>query len=288
MTKDFLLPSPHKARRHIKITFSNNMYSSHIILAGDKQLHEAPHISTVRYLCERYETTNSRIGMRQGMKPVSETTGLHRKAEPIAYTSHIVPVKVVHRRITSSAEPSRKKSRSSLVEFDRRPSAPSTDRAQIQRSLSPQARRPWISTHAPRPRSNSHYAAPGSTRQLAIFCEQEKSRFFISKSYAASAKYTSSESNTLSPQCWLALSMWLAALLSRLWAALTLCSFKRKKERFLQDSQQESFERTRNIHTINRAANIKVLAERLQRMDALAAFIDEKIRHSESTASRIE
>ena len=199
-------------------------------------------------------------------------------------------MKVVHRR-NPSAQPSRKKSRSaSLVVFDRRPSAHSTDRTQILRT--PQAKRPWISVHSPRLRSNSHYAAPGSTRQLAIFCEEEKSRFFTSKSYAASAKYTSSDTNMLSPQCWLALSTWLAALsnvLSRLWAALTLCSFKRERERLQQDSQQESFERmSQNIHTINRAAEIQVLAERLQRMDALAAFINEKNRDSESTASRTE
>ena len=219
-------------------------------------------------------STKIRNGMILGLPSVSEATSLRREAGAVTDTSS--SVKVSHRRHPSFAESSRNKSQSnSLVEFDRRLSAPSVIREQIQRSLSPQARSPGSLTLA-RPKSASQmYAAPGSTRQLAVFCEEEKARFLHSRTYAASAKHISSKPKTLAPQRWLALSMWLTALLSvlsGLWAALTLFSFKR----------------TRKLYTTNRAIEEEVLSERWQRMDELAASIDEKIRGSELTASRTD
>jgi len=209
--------------------------------------------------------------MVQGLPSVSEATALGRETGAVTNTNKR-EVKVSHRRHPSFADSSRNKSQSNaLVEFDRRHSAPSTDTERIKRSVLHQARRLSCSTLASRPKSASQmYAAPGSTRQLAVFCEEEKARFLHSKTNAALTKYTSSKPNTLDPHRWLALSVWFAAVLSRLWATLTLCSFKR----------------TRKIHTTNRAAKHLVLAKRLQRRDELAASIDAKLRGSESTASR--
>jgi len=69
-----------------------------------------------------------------------------------------------------------------------------------------------------RPKSTPHYCAPGSTRQLATFCEQERARFLSAKS-AKPLKWTAPPV----PRRFLELSVVFATVLSclsRLWSAL--------------------------------------------------------------------
>ena len=122
-------------------------------------------------------------------------------------------------RSSSEREKSLQAARSGMTANGRCRSTAGSLKQEIRRRTSPEP--PSSSSTMRLPKSTLQYSAPGSTRQLATFCEEERARFWSSKLAKSEEplKWTAQPV----PRRLLGLSVVLS-FLSRLWSALVKCT----------------------------------------------------------------